>query len=75
MSEIDHDPYEPKIDRRPFPWWLCWSVVAFLWVGSVYYGLIQWHSIALGIGTGAILASWAIDKTGNKVPDSWKTKR
>ncbi|MBA8822618.1 hypothetical protein BRY73_24595 [Ochrobactrum sp. P6BS-III] len=73
--QIDHDQNEPKIDRDPFPWWLGGIVAAVLWLGFIYYGLIEWYSALLGIGTGCILAIWAIEKTGNRTPDSWRTKR
>lgn len=76
MNDIEHDPYEPKIDRRPFPWWAAWLVVVVGWIGYLWSRQeIDWESIALGALSMGILASWAIDKTGNRVPDSWKTRR
>lgn len=75
MNDIDHDPYEPKIDRRRFPWWAAWLVVGLGWLWYLSFRQIDWASIALGALSMGILASWAIDKTGNKVPDSWKTRR
>ncbi|MBE0559895.1 MAG: hypothetical protein IH622_03550 [Ochrobactrum anthropi] len=74
MHQIDHDQHEPKIDRSTFPWWLAWIVVAVGWVGFWHYGLIEWYSAALGLGTGTLLAGWAIEKTGNRIPDSWRGK-
>lgn len=74
MHQIDHDQHEPKIDRDPFPWWLGWSLVAIGWLGFWYYGLIEWCSAALGGFSGLMLASWAIDKTGNRIPDNWRGK-
>lgn len=75
MNEIDHDPYEPRIDRRPFPWWAAWLVVGLIWAGYLTYHKLDLWSLAVGGLTIGMLASWAIDKTGNRIPDSWKTRR
>ncbi|WP_273727469.1 hypothetical protein [Brucella gallinifaecis] len=74
MHQIDHDQNEPKIDRSPFPWWLAWTMVALCWIGFVYYGIVDWYSVALGGFSVGILASWAVDKTGNRIPGSWRGK-
>ncbi|WP_273794154.1 hypothetical protein [Brucella intermedia] len=74
MRKIDHDPDEPKIDRDPFPWWMGWILVALGWLWYFYYKEFDWISIALGLGTGTMLAGWAIEKTGNRIPDSWRGK-
>ncbi|MGU3399142.1 hypothetical protein ACLBWS_05275 [Brucellaceae bacterium D45D] len=74
MHQIDHDPEEPKIDRSPFPWWLLWSIIAVLWFGQWYFSGFDMVQICLGLGTGASLAGWAIEKTGNRIPDSWRGK-
>jgi hypothetical protein len=34
----------------------------------------DWRSVALGFGTGGILVAWAMDITGNKVPNWWRSK-
>ncbi|UNZ49311.1 hypothetical protein [Agrobacterium tumefaciens] len=74
MPTIDHDPHEPKIERGPGPWrWLI-PAIGVLWIGNAYYSLIDWQSAALGGGTGIVLALWAIEVTGNKVPDWWRSK-
>lgn len=75
MNHIDHDPNEVKIDRKfPAPWILLAVLIAIFWSNQWYFRGIDWPQIMLGVGTGAVLASWAIEVTGNKVPDSWLTK-
>lgn len=74
-KQIDHDPHEPKLDRSTRIYWIAWSVVALLWIAQWYAGGIVWDQIMLGIGTGGVLTAWAIEITGNKVPDSWRRKR
>lgn len=74
MNQIEHDPNEPKIDRTPFKWWPAWLVVALIWFGEWYYGYFDWGQIILGLGTGVMLTAWAIETTGNKVPESWRRK-
>lgn len=75
MTQIDHDPNEPKIDRSDFPWWAVGLGLIFIWVCYLTFHDFDWYSIAVGLGTGTMLACWAVDTTGNKVPDSWKSKR
>lgn len=72
--QIDHDPQEPKIERGPGPWRLLFPAIGFLWIGNAYYSLIDWQSAALGFLSGGLLALWAIEITGNKVPDWWRSK-
>jgi hypothetical protein len=74
MPTIDHDPNEPPVDRTRGPWWWVWPIVALLWAGTAYSFGFDWRSIALGFITGGLLAVWAIDLTGNKVPDWWRSK-
>lgn len=70
MTEIDHNPHE----KRPGNgiWWLLWPIIGLLWVGTGYFWGFNWPQILLGVGTGGILATWAIEITGNKAPD-WMT--
>lgn len=75
MNQIEHDQNEPKIDRDPFPWWMGWTVLAALWIGQGYFDGFDWVQLLLGVGTGAMLAAWAIEKTGNRIPDTWRSKR
>lgn len=72
--QIDHDPEEQKPDRGPGPWRIVFPIIAVGWAGSLYFGMVQWHSVALGIGTGCVLTAWAIEVTGNKIPASWRRK-
>lgn len=64
---IDHIPNE----RRPGNgiWWLGWAMVALLWVWYLYFHEFDWPAVAIGAISGLMLASWAIDITGNKVPE------
>ncbi len=71
---IDHDPNEPKIDRGPGPWKIVLPVMAAGFVLFVSTREVDWISISLGVGLGGVLTAWAIDITGNKVPDWWKSK-
>lgn len=68
MIEIDHNPHE----KRPTNtiWWVAWIGVALMWAWYFYFRELDWMALALGGTTGMILAAWAIDVTGNKVP-SW----
>lgn len=69
---IEHIPGE----KRPTNaiWWVLWPGIALLWAGCLYFGLLDRVSVLLGLGTGAILATWAIEVTGNRVPESWRGK-
>ncbi len=55
-------------------WWVVLVIVAVLWMGTWYFWGFDWHQISLGVLTGTMLASWAYDMTGGKVPDSWRPK-
>lgn len=56
-------------------WWAGWCVVALAWAHQFYFGSSSnWYQIGLGFITGAMLATWAIDITGNKAPGSWRGK-
>ncbi|WP_017960008.1 hypothetical protein [Rhizobium leguminosarum] len=72
--QIDHDPDEPKLDRGPGPWKAVLAVIVFTWIWYLYFQPFNWPSIALGLLTGAGVVAWAIDITGNKIPDSWRGK-
>lgn len=72
MKQIDHDPNE-FADKRA-GWWSTWLVVALAWAGYLYFHPFDWWSIAIGGLTVGVLAAWAIDVTGGKVPDSWRSK-
>lgn len=53
---------------------MAFILLVLLWAGYLYTATFDWHSIALGVATGGILAAWAIEVTGNKVPSSWRAK-
>lgn len=70
--QIEHNPDE----KRPANtvWWVIWPIIALLWVAQIYlhgWSSIDWFQIALGGLTMGVLATWAIEITGNKVPASW----
>jgi hypothetical protein len=71
---INHDHQEPKIDRTPGPWRWVFPVLAVVAAVNVYTGQLSWPSFLGGIGFGGVLAAWAIEVTGNKVPDSWRSR-
>ncbi|TAX39157.1 hypothetical protein ELI05_09430 [Rhizobium leguminosarum] len=72
--QIDHDPEEPKVDRGPGPWK---SLFVVLLVGlfiNLFTRSVDWVSLSLGAAIGGCFVAWAIEITGNKVPDSWRGK-
>lgn len=72
--QIDHDRNEPKIERGPGPWrWLLFAMI-LAWAWYFYFIPFSWPSIAIGFLTGGLLSLWAIEVTGNKVPDWWRSK-
>jgi hypothetical protein len=71
---IEHDPNEPKKPYRPVSWLLIWPLVAFGWWGLLSTRSVDLITVIGAMGTGALLATWAIEITGNKVPDSWRSK-
>lgn len=76
MSErppiIDHDETEFADKRAHWP--STWIIVAFLVIGNLYYFPFDWRSATMGFLTGLMLAAWAIDVTGGKVPKSWRRR-
>lgn len=72
MKQIDHDPNE--FGDKSAGWWSTWAVVTALWVGYLFFNTPNWLAIALGLGTGCLLTSWAMDMTGGRVPQSWRSK-
>lgn len=67
---IDHNPHEKR--QTNTIWWILWPAVALLWAWYLYFYEFDWPSIAIGGLTMGVLATWAIEITGNKVPDSWR---
>ena len=76
MRQIEHNPNEPKIDRSSFKWiWVAlWAFVVLLWLDQIRQGNFDWGQIALGFITAFVLTAWAIDISGNKIPENWQRK-
>lgn len=69
VKQIDHDRAEPPRDRSGNGvYWANLVLLLVLWIWVLHAGLVNWQSIALGFWSGALLATWAIELTGNKVP-------
>lgn len=68
---IDHNPYEKR--QTNTIWWVIWPILALCWAWYFYFFDFSWPAIALGIFTGLVLATWAIEITGNKVPEWMKS--
>jgi hypothetical protein len=68
---IEHNPHETRPTN--FIWWILWPLLALLWGHTLLTDPdIQWSNVLLALGTGIVLCGWAIEITGNKVPDSWR---
>ncbi|TAX92016.1 hypothetical protein ELH97_08790 [Rhizobium leguminosarum] len=74
LMQIDHDPKEPKVDRGPGPWKSTFAVVLGIFLLNLFTRSIDWVSLSLGAGIGGCVVAWAIEITGNKIPDSWRSK-
>lgn len=74
MNQIDHDPNEPKIDRSKGGWLSTFAVLGLAWAGYIYSFDVDWYLAAGAAATGAAVMAWAMEYTGNKVPDSWRKK-
>lgn len=68
--QIEHNPNERRETNAI--WWLIWPFIGLQWLGYLYFNSVDWWPIALGFLTGGVLATWAIEITANKVPDSWR---
>lgn len=68
---IDHNPNEKRPPR--WFWWAVFGAVAFLWLLQLRHET-DWALVMLSLGTGALLAGWAIDIAGIETPASWRTK-
>jgi hypothetical protein len=64
--QIDHEPNERR--QTNTIWWVLWPILALQWIATGYFWGFDWHQLALGGFTGLVLATWAIEVTGNKVP-------
>jgi hypothetical protein len=72
MKQIDHNPHEARETNAI--WWILWTFILLGWITTYFLGVIHWHSVFLGAASGLVLASWSIEITGDKVPDSWRRK-
>lgn len=72
--QIDHDPNEPPVDRTRGPWWWVFTILLVGVALNAYTGALNWPSFAGGVAFGGVLAAWAIEITGNRVPNWWRSK-
>lgn len=72
MKLIDHNPNENK--KPPPVFAVAFGVCTVLLVGGALTRQISWVDFALGVACGGFLACWAIEITGNRIPDSWRGK-
>lgn len=72
--QIDHDPNEPKIDRSKGGWLSTFAVLGFGFAILLYYGQIEWYSLFIGAAIASAFTAWAMEYTGNKIPDRWRKK-
>ncbi|MCA1403694.1 hypothetical protein I6F26_03630 [Ensifer sp. IC3342] len=56
---IEHDPQEPKIDRRPESFRLFFVFLSLGWVWYLYFVPFDWRSLLVGLVTGGALMLWA----------------
>lgn len=68
MKTIEHNSQESR-RKLPMVWPQAWIVMALGWAGYLYFYPVNWVEISLGFLTGGLLVAWAVDITGNKVPD------
>lgn len=68
--QIEHDPNETRPNNRVY--WILAFFVAAGWANYLMTREIDWYSLALGAFSMGLLMSWTIEKTGNKIPESWR---
>ncbi|QGJ73820.1 hypothetical protein CN134_15000 [Sinorhizobium meliloti] len=56
---IEHDPNEPKIDRRPESFWGLFVILLLIWIGTLYLFPVDWRSVGMGAITGGFFVLWA----------------
>lgn len=71
-TQIEHDADEPPRDTSKSPWFAAGVLMVLLWSGYLYLHEFVWQPIGLGFLSGMLLACWAIDVSGNKLPKSWR---
>ncbi|WP_128755457.1 hypothetical protein [Metarhizobium album] len=74
MPQIDHDPNEPQTDRSVGPWLGVLAFVAVLWIWYLVYIPFHWYSLALGLGTGFVVASWLSDRRMRRSSRYWRIR-
>lgn len=57
--QIDHDPNEKNIDRKPESFWVLFAVLGLAWIALLYTVPLDWTSIVAGFATGAVFMLWA----------------
>lgn len=57
--QIDHDPKEPNIDRKPESFWLIFLLLAVAWGGTLIAYTVDWRSAVLGGASGMMFMLWA----------------
>lgn len=67
---IEHNPHEKRLGNGI--WWFMWPAIGLLWLGTWYFWGFDWHQVAMGGLTGGVLATFAIEITGNKTPEWMK---
>ncbi len=68
--QIEHNPNERRETNTI--WWLIWPMLALQWIGYLYFREFDLWAIAIGAFSGIVFIIWAMEITGNKVPDSWR---
>lgn len=70
---IDHN----KDEKRPTNtvWWMAAALLIFNWTTFLMFHDLDWWPVCLGLGSGVLLALWAVEMTGNKIPKSWSRSR
>lgn len=74
MNEPPKDFIEHIPGERREPKWLwkaAFVVIGILWLLQIRHGFV-WDQIMLSLGTGALIAAWAMEITGGEVPASWR---
>lgn len=72
--QIDHDPKEWHYDRSPKYGWLVFLVIGGLWGLNLYSGRpIVFVDVSMGFATGAVLAGYVLNATGNRTPEWMKS--
>lgn len=72
MNEIEHNPHEKRPNNRI--WWMWLAALILLWTWHLMRRPFDWDNFAIGAISGMVIAAWAIDITGNKLP-AWMLPR